>query len=190
MELNEIRKEIEALMFVQGEVGVTPFDIKVLFDLSVPSARKILKQFAKEFNEENHGIQVLDFNDYFKFATRPEYNEMISNFVTTKRKNKLSQAAIETVGIIAYKQPITRGEINKIRGIISDGTVSTLLAKELIEEKGIANTIGKPILYGITNKFYDYFQISSLNELPKIKELMDEDEETSFDLMSSQRQEE
>jgi len=110
--------------------------------------------------------------------------------VSKVKKQKLSSSAIETAGIIAYKQPITKSQINEVRGVASEAVVNTLLVKGIIEEKGIAQTPGNPVLYGITDKFYDYFKINSLNELPALSELDDtKDVNEDFDLYQSQRSE-
>ena len=187
--MNNYKNLVEALLYVQGINGVTPKDLKDVLGIPTINARKILQEFQKVYNEEHRGLQVVEFNDVFKLATREEHKEAIAKMVTVIQKQKLSGAAIETAGIIAYKQPITKSQINEIRGVSSEAVVNTLLVKGLIEEKGIAQTPGNPVLYGITNKFYDYFQIKSLKELPKLSEF-DESEGVSedFDLFSSQRQ--
>lgn len=187
--MNSNFKLIEALLYIQGEKGLTPKDLKDVTNMPTLNARKLLKEFEREFNESDRGIFVVEFNDVFKFATREEFKENITLLVANAKKQKLSQAAIETAGIIAYKQPITKGQVNEIRGVSSEAVVNTLLVKGLIEEKGIAPTPGSPVLYGITNKFYDYFQINSIKELPELSEL-DESEgvDEDFDLFSSQRE--
>ena len=184
----EYRKLIEGLLYVQGEVGITPRDLKYATNMPTFNARKQLKMFMEEFNNLNRGIMVVEFDDVFKFVTRKELKDDITKVIATKTKQRLSNAAIETIGIIAYKQPVTKSQINEIRGIASEAVVNTLLLKKLIEEKGIAKTPGNPILYGLTNKFYDYFQIKSLNELPKMSDI-DESEgvDDDFELYSSQR---
>lgn len=182
-------KAIEALLYIQGEKGLTPSDVKNTLDMPTLNARKQLMAFKEEFNDSDRGLMVVEFNDVFKLATREEYKDVISKMVTVIKKQKLSGSAIETAGIIAYKQPITKSQINDIRGVSSEATVNTLLVKGLIEEKGIAQTPGNPVLYGITDKFYDYFNIKSLKELPKLSEF-DESEgvDNDFELFSSQRQ--
>jgi segregation and condensation protein B len=183
-------KIIEGLLYIKGSEGIDPKTLKVLLGINTNEARKELKMFMNEFNGKERGIKVVVFKDVFKFTTLPEHKEIISDLVTIERKKKLSESAIETIGIIAYKQPVTRAQVSNIRGKISDGVMSTLLIKELIKEVGIKETPGRPILYGITDKFYDYFQITSLKELPKLDEFSnyDEDEEIKeFDLFSSQR---
>lgn len=182
-------KTLEALLYIQGDKGLTPSDVKATMDMPTLNARKQLQAFMEEFNASERGIKIVEFNDTFKLATREEYKNVISKMVTVIKKQKLSGSAIETAGIIAYKQPITKSQVNEIRGVSSEATVNTLLIKGLIEEKGIAKSPGHPIMYGITNKFYDYFNIKSLKELPKLSEF-DESEgmDSDFELFSSQRQ--
>ncbi len=182
-------KIIEALLYVKGNEGLTPKSLASIYEeLNVQTARKELKKFTEEWNKNEHGILVVEFKDHFKFATNIELHEKISELVTNEKKQRLSNAAIETAGIIAYKQPITKTQINNIRGVASEAVVSTLLVKGLIEEAGVADGPGRAILYKISSKFYDYFNISSLKELPKLSEFEDE-EEGDFELFSSQREE-
>ncbi|MCU4117095.1 SMC-Scp complex subunit ScpB [Mycoplasma zalophi] len=192
--MNNYTKIIEALIYVQGDEGLSSKQLKESLKLeSITSARTLLKKFADEFNNQDRGIKVHEFNDIFKFLTTDESKDAISELVTVARRQNLSQAAIETAGIIAYKQPITRSMINNIRGVASDHIVVTLLTKGIIEEVGVAQTPGQPILYGITDKFYDYFKIKSLAELPPFPEFNNYSgegnlNEEEFDLFNSQRQ--
>ncbi|WP_373439247.1 SMC-Scp complex subunit ScpB [Metamycoplasma equirhinis] len=188
-------KIIEALLFIQGSEGLSSEQVKDVFKLNtVQEARRILKDFKEFFNKQERGLKVHEFNDVYKLLTIESVKDYISELVTITRKQKLSNAAIEVAGIVAYKQPITRSMISNIRGVISDGIVASLLEKGIIEEVGIASTPGSPILYGITNKFYDYFKIKTLGELPPFPEFNryhDEDEEMldkDFNLFDSQRQ--
>lgn len=188
-------KIIEALIFVQGSEGLSSAQLKdVLKLMSINEARKMLREFKVWFNDQNRGIMVYEFNDVFKFLTVEDAKESIENLVTIVKKQHLSNAGIEVAGIIAYKQPVTRSMISNIRGVISDSIVATLLNKGIIEEVGVANTPGNPVLYGITNKFYDYFKIKTLAELPPFPEFakyVDEEsplQSKEFNLFDSQRQ--
>ncbi|AAT27962.1 SMC-Scp complex subunit ScpB [[Mycoplasma] mobile] len=185
-------KIIEALIYIQGEEGLSSEQLqKVLKSESISSARALLKVFKEKWNNEQHGIKVEEFNDVYKFATIKDVKDYVSELVTIIKKQRLSNAAIEVAGIVAYKQPISKSQINKIRGVASEIVVNTLLIKGIIEEVGIAQTPGNPILYGVTAKFYDYFKIKSLHELPNLKEFDDTGEYESiedFDLYSSQRE--
>ncbi|MBN0970949.1 SMC-Scp complex subunit ScpB [Mycoplasma phocoeninasale] len=188
-------KIIEALLFIQGSEGISSEQVKEVFNLNtVQEGRKLLRDFKDSFNKQDRGIKVYEFNDVFKFLTVESVKEYITTLVTITKKQRLSNAAIEVAGIVAYKQPVTRSMISNIRGVISDGIVASLLEKNIIEEVGFASTPGNPILYGITNKFYDYFKIKTLAELPNFPEFSrysNEDEEIldkDFNLFDSQRQ--
>lgn len=185
---------LEAALYVQGDEGLTLEQIKELFSLNnIVEAKKVINDFIKKYNESNRGLKVVEFNEVYKLATRESVKEYISKIVNVIRKQKLSNAAIEVAGIIAYKQPITRGQIASIRGVSSDQVLNTLLAKGVVEEVGISPTVGHPVLYGVTNKFYDYFRIKSLSELPKLTEFNfvegTEENSTEYDLFESQREE-
>ncbi|MBN3534417.1 SMC-Scp complex subunit ScpB [Mycoplasma procyoni] len=195
-------KIIEALLYMQGEEGLSSEQLQHVFKLNtVNEARRLLKSFLEKFNQIERGIFVVEFNDVFKFATRDdeEVKNALSELVTVTRKRKLSNAAIEVAAIVAYKQPVTRSMVSAIRGVISDQVMASLLLMGIIEEVGISPTIGQPTLYGITNRFYDYFKLKSLQDLPKFTEFdqfveetaeaMDEERlEEAFDLFGSQRE--
>lgn len=185
---------LEAALYVQGDEGLTLEQIRELFSLNnIIEAKKVINDFIKKYNESNRGLKVVEFNEIYKLATRESVKEYISKIVNVIRKQKLSNAAIEVAGIIAYKQPITRGQIASIRGVSSDQVLNTLLTKGVVEEVGISPTVGHPVLYGVTNKFYDYFRIKSLSELPKLTEFNfvegTEENATEYDLFESQREE-
>ncbi|PZW00607.1 SMC-Scp complex subunit ScpB [Metamycoplasma auris] len=187
-------KIIEALLFIQGSEGISPEQIRDVFKLNtIQEGKKMLKDFKTFFNNQDRGIKVFEFNDVYKFLTIEAAKDHISDLLSIARKQKLSNAAIEVAGIVAYKQPVTRSIISSIRGVISDGIVASLLEKGIIEEVGVAQSPGSPILYGITNKFYDYFKIKTLAELPVFPEFerysnVDENiNEKEFNLFDSQR---
>jgi segregation and condensation protein B len=187
-------KIIESILYIRGEQGVNNEEIQRIFLLeTIAPAKEIMKKFIEKFNNGNRGTIVEEYNEIYKLATIPEAKEFITELITGEQKQKLSDSAIETVGIVAYKAPITRSSISDIRGKNSDHIVSVLLLKGLIEEVGISKSPGTPILYGVTDKFYDYFRIRSLNQLPRLSEFnnidLDLDEEDEIDLYSSQRDE-
>lgn len=182
-------KMIEALMFIQGDEGLSVKSLQKIIQFDLPRTRQLLQAFSEKFNAQERGLIVAETNDIFYFLTKKEFDQEISQLVTIEKKQRLSSAALETVGIIAYKQPITKPQINEIRGIASEAVVNTLLIKGLIEEKGVAKTIGNPVLYGITTKFYQYFGIKSLQELPDLKTFDYSDGiDQDFDLFTSQRE--
>lgn len=184
-------KILEALLYVQGDEGLTLSQVKDIFNLNtIPEARKVMNDFIKNYNKSDGALKVVNFNEIYKLATREPFKEYITKMVQVVKKKRLSNAAIEVAGIVAYKQPVTRSIINNIRGVSSEHVLNTLLAKGVVEEVGISPTPGNPVLYGITNKFYDYFKIKSLAELPRLTELNFIDgveNEEEFNLFDSQR---
>lgn len=122
-----------------------------------------------ERNENSSGLIIKKYENKYQFSTRSDHEKYISNIVKKSEKN-LSNSSLETLSIIAYKQPITRAEIDKIRGVKSQSTIDSLLDKKLIKENGRLDKIGKPIIYVTTDLFLKYFNISSLDQLPKIDE--------------------
>lgn len=194
--MSQKERIIEALVYIKGDAGVRVEQIQDAFQLDTrAAAQALMNLFVDNFNQTKRGIKVEEYNGVYKFVTIGEAKEYLENVITKEHRAKLSDPALEVVGIIAYKAPITRSAINAIRGKISDHLVSSLLLKGLIEEVGIAKTPGNPILYGVTDKFYDYFRIRSLNELPRLSEFnhIDVDEENEadeiMDLYGSQREE-
>ena len=193
--MNAKDRIIEAILYIKGDEGITVEQLKEIFKLeTIASAKKMMNDFVANFKQVKRGIRVEEYNGIYKFVTAPEAKEYIEALVTREQRAKLSDSALEVVGIIAYKAPITRSSINSIRSKNSDHIVSSLLLKGLIEEVGIAKSPGNPILYGVTDKFYDYFRIRSINELPRLNEFnqidveSEEDEAEVIDLYSSQRE--
>ena len=185
-------KIIESILYIRGDQGIKDEDLMQLFSLENKApAKDMMNKFIESFNNSFRGTMIETYNGIYKMVTIPEAKEFISELITGEQRQKLSDSAIETVGIIAYKSPITKSSISDIRGKNSDHIVNVLLLKGLIEEVGISKSPGTPILYGVTDKFYDYFRIRSLNQLPRISEFnnidLDLNEEDEIDLYSSQR---
>ncbi|KKB26669.1 Segregation and condensation protein B [Mycoplasmopsis meleagridis] len=184
---------IEALLYIQGDEGLNLEQLQEIFNLkNKAESKKVMNDFIKNYNARETALKVVEFNEIYKFATRETYKQYIQKMVQVVKKHRLSNAAIEVAGIIAYKQPVTRSMVSNIRGISSDSLIETLVNKGMIEVVGISNTPGQPKLYGVTNKFYDYFRIKSMNELPKLNEfnyIDGEDKEEDFSLFDSQREE-
>lgn len=186
----KLEKIIEALMFIQGEMGLSSSDLKDVLSIPINDARKYLKDFMLTYNANDGALEVFEYNDNFTFLTREKYKAPIMKLVAIEKKQRLSTSALEVIGIVAYNQPITRSKINEIRGTDSNHIVQSLLVKGLIEERGVMQTPGNPFMYGVTDKFYNYFKIKSLKDLPKFSEIKQtETTEESFDLFTSQREE-
>lgn len=176
-----IKSALESLMFVWGQ----PLNVREAAEMFNVPWREIydnMKELQEEYEEQGRGIRIREIDKSFQFCTAPENGEYIERFCTPTREKKLSQSALEVLAIIAYKQPVTRSEIESIRGIKCDRVVEGLMKKELIEEKGRSTGIGRPILYGTTKLFLEKFGFESLKDLPEIEEIdalmgTDEDEE-------------
>ncbi len=155
---NEI---IKAIKGIDGEdVQITPGDV----DNSI-------EELNKKYEEENRAVHILKIAGGYVFATRPEFAKYVGFLSSEKSKRRLSQAALETLSIIAYKQPITKPELETIRGVNSDYILNTLLEKNLINITGRAETIGRPLLYGTTEEFLKYFGLNKISDLPKPREI-------------------
>ncbi|KJF28229.1 segregation and condensation protein B [Clostridium aceticum] len=169
MNREEMKCAIEAVLFAWSE----PISIKELSRaLSIESKeiKKILEEMIDHFNFHKRGIQIVKMNDYYQLATRQEYYPYIRKLLEPKEHKGLTQAALETLAIVAYKQPITKVEIEDVRGVKCDKALSTLQEKELIQEQGRLEKIGRPILYGTTINFLKVFGLKSIEDLPDIKE--------------------
>lgn len=125
--------------------------------------------------ESGYAFQIYAIGGGYQFLTKPEYQETVSTYLKHKSKKKLSASSLETLAIIAYKQPVTRSAIEQIRGVGCDYAVHKLLEKELIEIKGKADTIGRPVLYGTSQKFMDYFGINHIKDLPQLRDFATEE---------------
>ena len=128
-------------------------------------------ELQKEYEQEGRGIVIREVNKAFQFVTREENADYIERLCTPVKARRLSQSALEVLAIVAYKQPVTKGEIEAIRGIKCDRVMDGLLKKELVCEKGRSDAVGRPILYGTTDVFLQNFGFSSLKELPPIDDL-------------------
>lgn len=165
---NETKAAIESLLFVSNE-PLSIKQIKDLVDISEIEAIKVLEEIKEEYDKNYHGFQLLEVAEGFIFATKPEYESYIEQLLKPQLNN-LSHAAVETLAIIAYKQPITRSEIELIRGVKVDKIINTLTEKNLIEELGRKEGPGRPIIYGTTKDFLKYFGLKDLSQLPPIEE--------------------
>lgn len=170
---------IEALIFASDKSISIDEIQQVLAELnedyySSEKVAEFIEQIRLKYLELNLAIELLNLNGGFQFLTRKEYYPVINQLQIQRSRKKLSQAALETLSIIAYKQPITKLEIEQIRGVNCDYTVQKLLEKELISISGKSDTVGKPLLYATSSIFMDYFGINSTEDLPQINELTTE----------------
>ena len=165
-----IKSALESMMFIWGE----PLEVKTCADLFNISKEDMMEYFLElkdEYEQEGRGIVVRQVGKSFQFVTRPENAEFIERLCTPVKVKKLSRSALEVLAIIAYKQPVTKGEIDAIRGIKCDRVIDGLVKKDLICAKGRSEGIGRPILYGTTDTFLKNFGFTSLKELPEIEDI-------------------
>jgi segregation and condensation protein B len=161
---------IEAILFMESE----PIDIKTISRISSLSKElidKLLKEMAVHYEQTNHGIMLYDFEGAWQFLPKKQLWNQLSDRYGKRPDGKLSKAAIETLSIIAYSQPLTRNEIENIRGVSSDSLIRQLLARNLIHEVGKKDAPGKPAQYGTTKEFLRTFNLQSIADLPKLDEL-------------------
>ena len=143
------------------------------YNFSIGLFEELIAEINHELTHSNRPFQILRVGNGYQFCTRREYGELIHHLSKTKAKKRFTQAALETLAIIAYRQPITRPEIDQIRGVASGEVVNSLLEKNIVEIQGRKDAIGKPLLYGTTVDFLKMFGINSLDELPKLRDLED-----------------
>lgn len=162
---------IESILFVSGnEVAIS--DISDKLGVSDEEVLLTARELQNKYDLETSGINLLIFNNKLQFCSNPANGVSVETVLNPIKERELSKSMLETAAIIAYKQPVTRTELDQIRGVNSDYALQSLMKLEVVEVVGRKDTIGKPLLYGTTDKFLKRFQISSLDELPDINELM------------------
>lgn len=174
MDTKEKKSLMEALLFVSGE-PVTLAALKNIVQLHETEIKKLLDELVNEYKDKESGLLIVEIANGYQMVTNPEYAQWIKKFKATTASSKLSVPALETLALIAYKQPIIKAEIEEIRGVNSDGVLKTLLDRRLIKILGRKEAPGKPLLYGTTREFLQYFGLKDLTELPTIKELTREE---------------
>lgn len=175
MEISDIKKIIESLLFVSDKPLLNR-EIKAVIKDELPENIKvedIMKEIQQEYVQLNRSFELKFVADGWTFATKPEYSNWIKKLLKEKTILKLSPSAMEVLAIIAYKQPITRAEIDTIRGVDSGGVIDTLTDRKFIKIVGRKETLGRPLLYGTTQEFLRHFGLSHLSELPVIEEAKD-----------------
>ena len=173
---------LEGLLFVVGDEGITIDNIAEVLETDKKTVEKLLKNLQDEYSKEERGIRISFIGDAFKLTTKKEHKEYYQKLITTRGANTLSSAALETLAIIAYNQPITRAEIDELRGIASINMIRKLIAKDLVKVSGKSNLPGRPNLYRTTSEFLDYFGLATISDLPDlpISDAKEEDEEELF----------
>ncbi len=174
---------IEGLLFVKGSEGLSLEELINITEQNSQDIKLALKELYDDYQNEDRGIQLELLGNRYKLTTKEKHKDIYKKLTFEEENTNLSQSALETLAIIAYNEPITRIEIDEIRGVNSTYVIRKLLLRNLIQEVGRADLAGHPRLYGVTNDFLDYFGLSSISELPEIKpiETSDNEEKNLFD---------
>ena len=172
---------IEALLFAMGD-AVQISDIASVLEVGSEDVRKLIRQMMVQYDEENRGIHIIELDDAFQMCTKPSMYDYLIKLTHRPKKHTLTDVALETLSIIAYKQPVTRAEIERIRGVNSDKAINRLVEYNLVAEMGRLDAPGRPILFGTTEEFLRTFGVRSPEELPilnpeKVEEFKMEAEE-------------
>ncbi|WHX47416.1 SMC-Scp complex subunit ScpB [Paenibacillus woosongensis] len=170
MNYRDLKSIIEGLLFLAGEEGLSVKQIAEVTEQRQDIITDALLDMKSSFEREGRGLQIVQLAGNYQLATLPEHAAYFERLAYSPTRSSLSQAALETLSIIAYRQPITRIEVEEIRGVKSERAIHTLVNKDLIQEVGRAEAIGRPILYGTTAAFLDYFGLGSLQDLPDLNE--------------------
>lgn len=166
MELTKLKGIIEAVLFVCGE-PVQVADIAHSLDMTTMEMETAVQRLKDDYDVDHRGLRLNRFGGAIQLSIRPEYAPYVENLLQPVQKQSLSQAALETLSIIAYRQPATKSDIEAVRGVKCDYSVQSLLNKGLIREAGRKEALGRPILYETTEKFLQHFGIENLDELPE-----------------------
>lgn len=167
LDFPKLKSVIEGLLFVAGDEGLGIAEIAEITEQANKEVKASIRELQQDYQNGERGLQIIETGGTFKLATLAEHAVYFERMAASPTRSALSQAALETLSIIVYKQPITRVEIEEVRGVRSDRALQTLVAKELIREVGRAEAVGRPILYGTTKLFLDYFGLNSLDDLPE-----------------------
>ena len=189
MEINKSKGVIEAILFAAGrEVKIT--ELMSALEESSEEIITLVESMKEDYKSENRGLQIVNVGEAYQLCTKQEYYEYLYTIFDKRNKPNLSQAAIETLAIIAYNPKITRAEIEAIRGVNSDGTIYKLLDYNLIEETGKLDAPGRPGTYGVTSEFLRIFGFNNLNELPDLPRYkLDENQQIVIDDIIEEKEE-
>lgn len=178
-------KRVHGVVFVAGVEGVSREQLANSLNVTLFEIDDVLQQLKLNLqNDEASPVELANFNEHYRLVTKAELQVDVEQYAQSPFTQKLTRAAIETLAIIAYRQPITRMEIDEIRGVSSANVLQKLLTRDLIKEVGRVEAPGRPVLYGVTNYFMDYFGLNSLNDLPQVEPLALNDEFASDELFS------
>ena len=190
MSIEKTEAAIEAILFTMGE-SVEAEKIAVAIEHDVDTTVRIIHNMMDKYENEDRGIKIIELEGSFQLCTKEEYYDNLIRICSQPRRYTLTDAALETLSIIAYKQPVTKREIEKIRGVNSDRSVNKLVELELVKEVGRLDAPGRPMLFGTTEEFLRTFGVGSIDELPVISEDMVEQykEEAEYEIASELKEE-
>ncbi|HCJ56580.1 SMC-Scp complex subunit ScpB [Lutispora sp.] len=170
MDIKKIKAAVECLLFVSGD-PVSLKELSSALEVDQATLKKIINQLTDDFDDEARGIKIVEINGSYQLCSRSELYEYVEKLLKPKAKTGLSQASLETLSIIAYKQPITKSSIDSVRGVKSDACITRLVEKDMIKEIGRMEGPGRPILYGTTDTFLRLFGLKSIGELPPLNDM-------------------
>ncbi len=176
-----LKAVLEGLLFVAGDDGVSASKLAEIMEIDSSEVLKLIDELSEDCKSESRGVQVKQFGDLYKFVTKEEHSKYYKKLVDEDISDSLSNSALEILAIVAYNQPITRVTIDEIRGVSCAHIVRKLVMKNLIKEVGRSELPGRPLLYGVTDQFLDYFGLKSLDDLPEIKVETESGEKELFD---------
>lgn len=176
---------LEGLLFVVGEDGLTIEQIEDVLNIDEESAKNLIRELKHDYEDESRGLRIDFLGNRFKITTKFEHKEYYQKLVENPETNFLSQAALETLAIIAYNEPITRIQVDTLRGVGSTSIIRKLVAKGFIKEAGRSDVPGRPILYETTHEFLDYFGLASIEDLPDIDKILESVKEDESDTNES-----
>lgn len=178
---NNLELVLEALLFVVGDDGLSVDQICNIMEINNEDAKAMLNSIQLKYRSDSFSIELVSYGGFYKFLTKDYIEPYLKNLFNITKNNSLSQSALETLAIIAYKQPITRIEIEELRGVSCDMMLRKLCARNLIKEAGRSETAGRPILYEVTKEFMDSFKLLDLKELPDLPHYGVDEEANLFD---------
>ncbi|SDG21854.1 condensin subunit ScpB [Fontibacillus panacisegetis] len=192
MNFQDLKSIIEGLLFLAGEEGISVKQLVEVTEQRQDLILDALQDMKNSFEREGRGLQIVQIAGSYQLTTLPQHAPYFEKLAYSPTRSSLSQAALETLSIVAYRQPITRIEVEEIRGVKSERAIHTLVNKDLIEEVGRAEAIGRPILYGTTKAFLDYFALASLKDLPDLadfesSEQLEEETQLLFQKLEEQQ---
>lgn len=180
---------LEGLLFVVGNEGISFEKLKNVLEVDDNELEQLLAELDNQYQNINRGFKIENLGNKYKLVTKKEHKKYYENLIETEKNENLSQAALETLAIIAYNEPVTRLYVDEIRGVESSYLVRKLLYRNLIREVGRSDAPGRPILYGVTDEFLDYLGLSSIEELPKLEVVKEKEEFEDLDLYESKYKE-